>query len=202
MSGTSDVSVIPGCVLTSRHDQLAGFPLRFVQAKIGPADAAAAERAMRPEGQLLDFMVNFRFNFRRKDVDGAALGVFCVVTVKSFGHRLDFDDVEHAVAHDGAGQFLAVDETFGEQPVAIGPVFAADLLGRMRAVLLDDHDAERRALVDRLEHIGRLQRVAERRLVAVDDAALARPARRPPASTILARSFCIASAEASTPEWV
>ena len=54
-SGTSDVPVMPGWVLTSRQIDLAGAAGRVVVAEVGAADAAAAERPVRGERLALDF---------------------------------------------------------------------------------------------------------------------------------------------------
>src|ERR1700722_3728438 len=123
---------------------------------------------MRPERQLLDFMVNFRFNFRGNDVEGYSFGVFCVISVEGFRHRLDFDDVRRTVADDRAGQFLSSNESLGDQAVAVGPVLAADFLRRMRAVSLDDDDAEGGPFGYGLEHIRRRQDMTQRRVPAID----------------------------------
>src|SRR5580704_15808734 len=107
-------------------------------------------------------MVNFWFNFRRNDVNGASFRVFRVISIEGFRYRLDLDDVRRAVADHRASQFLSVNESLGEQAVAVGPILAADFLRWMRAVPLDDYDAQRGAFRDGLEHVGRRQDVAPR----------------------------------------
>ena len=52
--------------------------------------------------------------------------------------------------------------------VAVGPVVAPNFLRGMGAVLLDDDDAQGRTFVDGLEHIGRLQRMTMRGLMAIN----------------------------------
>src|SRR5271165_7125263 len=99
-------------------------------------------------------------------------GVFCVISVERFGNWLYFDDPEHPVPHRRAGQLLARDESFSQQRIAVRPVFPADLLRRMRAILLDDDNAEGRSLVDRFQHVRRLEDMAARGLMAIDRDAL------------------------------
>src|SRR5271156_5406275 len=100
-------------------------------------------------------MVNFRFNFRRNDVNGASFGVFRVISIERFRYRLDLDDVRRAVADHRASQFLSVHESLGEQAVAVGPILAADFLRWMRAVPLYYDDAEGGPFRDGLENIRR-----------------------------------------------
>ena len=98
----------------------------------------------------------------------AALGVFCVISVERFGNRLYLNDLKHPVASGGAGEFLACNESLGEQHIAIRPVLAPDFLRGMGPILFHDYDAEGRAFADGFQDIGRGQHVTARRLVAAD----------------------------------
>ena len=123
---------------------------------------------MRHEGQLLYILVNKFFKIRRKEVDRAALGVFCVIIVPAAVGGADLDYVIGLVADDGAGEFAPGDEALDQHFVAVGPVLARQLLRRMCVIGPHDDDAEGGALGDRLHHIGRRQHVPARRLAPVD----------------------------------
>src|SRR4030095_2154617 len=73
-SGTSDVAVMPGWVLTSSTMiRFCPFlPVRGVVAEIGAGDSAAAERLMRALGQAHGFLGHCRTELRRNDVLGPA----------------------------------------------------------------------------------------------------------------------------------
>ena len=131
----------------------------------------------------------------------SALGVFRVVVVEAVV-RNDFNHVERLVAAHPAGQLAAGDVALDHDDVAIGPVVGEELLRRVRRVVVDDEDAEARALVRRLHHIGRRHDVGPRPLRGGGpgrDSATGMPAAF---ITSLAFGLFMASAEASTPEWV
>ncbi len=94
---------------------------------------------------------------------GAAWGVFRLVVVKARG-RQDFDDVEGLLPHHRAGELLAGDERLAQHLFPERPIVPVELLGRMLVILLDDEDADARALRQRLDDVGSRQHVAFHRL--------------------------------------
>ena len=97
ISGTSDVSVIPGPRVDFETDQFAFIPAASVEMKVGASHSATAQRLMRPERELLGLMVNIRFKIFRWDMVRAAFGVICVVSSERFGSDIDFDGAERPV---------------------------------------------------------------------------------------------------------
>ncbi len=125
-SGSSEVGVRPGCVLTSSSTSRPGVRRRVVVAEIGARRAAAAERAMRRDRDL--HARGRRLSAcdpRRDDVARAAVGVFRLVVVEAVAG----DDLRHrerAVAHHADGELAAGDVLFHECCVAVAPA-ARDL---------------------------------------------------------------------------
>src|SRR6516225_7373367 len=131
---------------------------------------------------------------------GSAGNIFGLVVVKSY-RRHDFNHAERRIAHDGTGQLLAGNILFDDEALAIGPVLARELLRRMGMILAHDEDPDARAFRDRLDDVGRRQHVGFGHL---------EPRCHSPSGTgtsaarnrSLATSFCMASADAITPEWL
>ena len=93
---------------------------------------------------------------------GSARGVLGLVIVKAC-RRHDLDHAERLLAHDGAGQLLAGDVFFDDDPIAIRPILAIELLRRMGVIRRNDEYPDARALRDRLDHIRRRQQMSSRR---------------------------------------
>jgi len=96
---------------------------RNVIPEIRPAYAATTERPMRPERQLLNILVNISFKFRRKDVDGTALCIFCVIVLPAPVRSAYLYDIIGFLADDGAGQLAPGDVAFDQDLVSMGPIF-------------------------------------------------------------------------------
>jgi hypothetical protein len=104
---------------------------------------------------------------------GQPVGIFRRIIVESgLGPKLG--DHHRLVVENGDGQLPSLDERLREQPIEIVPRpgnVAADRR-TVIALLSDDRDADRRALVDRLEHIGPRDRVALEQALAPYDPTL------------------------------
>jgi hypothetical protein len=78
---------------------------------------------MRYEGQLLNILVNNFFKICRKDVDGTAFGVFCVIVVPAPVSRPYLYDIIGFFADDSASELAPGNEAFDENLSAVGPIF-------------------------------------------------------------------------------
>ena len=186
---------MPGWVLVSSRIE-PGEAARLVPAEVGAADAAAAERAVGAQRVVEAGRLDLGRDVGRDDVARAAGGVLGVVVVPAVGD--DVGDRQRPVAHHRRGQLAAGDVLLDHHHV--GHVVAE--LRRAVGALEHDVDADRGALVVRLHHVGRRHRVAPRaprRWQTSRPVGTGRPAA---AKIALARSLSMASAEASTPEWV
>src|SRR5579883_3023515 len=85
---------------------------------------------MRQQSQSSDLLVNIWFKWRRKKVFRASGSVFCFVIIE-LQCRHDLDDLQRLVAEHRTCQFLAGNEAFAQQALAIGPIVAGQLLGRV-----------------------------------------------------------------------
>ncbi len=131
----------------------------------------------------------------------AAGRVFGFVVVE-LGVGDDLDDAERLVAHHRAGQFLAGDEGLDQHALAELPVRPRQFLRRMLVVLAHDEDADAGAFGHRLDHVRRRQQMF---LAPLRGAITTMPPGTGTSaafSTVLAMSFCMATAEAITPECV
>ena len=83
MSGTSEVGVMPGWVLTSSSTSRPGSPSGVVVAQVGAADAAAAERAMGAQADVERLLIGALVDRRRHQMVAAAGRVFRRVVVEA-----------------------------------------------------------------------------------------------------------------------
>ena len=176
------------------------FALLVVPAEIGARRAAAAEQRVRARRHVHHRRGDLVGDLGRADMLGQPVGIFGVVIVEA-GLGLQLGHRQRLVAEHRDGQLAALDEGLGEKLVEMLPRardVAADRVAVI-AVVGDDRDPDRRALVDRLQH----ERTRDR-IVLVQ--ALARRRSRPPAcgcraarSTILVSSLSMAMTEVSSP---
>ena len=138
----------------------AGLALLVVPAEVGARRALAAEQPVRPRRHVHHRRGDLVGDFGRADVLGQAVGIFRVIIVEA-GLGLELGDRQRLVAEHRDGQLAALDERLGEQLVEMLPRafdVAADRVAVI-AVVGDDRDADRRAFVDRLQHIGPRHRI-------------------------------------------
>src|SRR5437899_12964460 len=87
---------------------------------------------MRQQSQSSDLLVNIWFKWRWKKVFRASGNVFCLVIIE-LHRRHDVDDVQRLVAQDRTDQFLAGDVTLAQLALAIRPITAGQVPGRIAA---------------------------------------------------------------------
>src|SRR6266436_9932049 len=92
---------------------------------------------MREQSQSSDLLVNIWFKWRWKKMFRASGSVFCLVIIE-LHRRHNLDDAQRVVAHDRTRQFLAGDVALAQQALAIRPIVASQLLGRVGMVLGHD----------------------------------------------------------------
>src|SRR5215471_7550274 len=107
---------------------------------------------MRQQSQSSDLLVNIRFKWRWKKVFRASGSVFRFIIVELHSWH-DLDDAQGFVAQDRTGQFLAGDVALAQQALAVSPIMAGQLLGRVRMVIGNDEHPDARALGDRLDDV-------------------------------------------------
>ena len=144
-----------------------------VPAEVGAACAAATEQPVRVKRNLHAAPGDLARHLRRADMLGQPLGIFGIVIVKA-ARRQQLGHGQRFVADHCGGQLASGDERLGEQVIEFlpGPFdIAADRVAVI-AALGDDRDTDRRALVDRLQHIRPRHRVSRKKTLAVDDNAV------------------------------
>ena len=108
----------------------------------------------------------------RADMLGHALGIFGVIVIET-ALGLQFGNSQRAVADHCGGQLTPPDKGFGEQLVKLLPRpcdIASDRIALI-AARRHDSDTDRRPFIDRLQHIGARQRIAEIQAFGLHDMA-------------------------------
>ena len=157
--------VMPGWVLTSSRIEARPRPARRPSGNRS-ASAPAAEQRGAPRSAIASAASrDLVGDVGRADMLGQPVGIFGVVIVEA-GLGLELGHRQRLVAEHRDGQLAAADEGLGEQPLELLPR-ALRRRGRSDRrncrSSRDDRDADRRALVDRLQHIGPRQRIGLRR---------------------------------------
>ena len=99
-----------------------------------------------------------------------SFGIFGVEIVEA-ALGLEFGDHQGLIAQHRGGQLAPADIWFGQQVIEFLPRPFGVLADRVAVIALggDDRHADRRALVDRLQHIRPFQRIAFENLGTLDD---------------------------------
>src|SRR6266851_5325421 len=100
---------------------------------------------MRQPSQSSDLLVNIWFKWRWKKMFRTSGSVFCFIIVE-LHRRHDLDDAQRVVAQDRTCQFFAGDVALAQQALAIRPIVAGQLLGRVGMVLGHDEHPDAGAL--------------------------------------------------------
>src|SRR6185437_13211648 len=113
-----------GLRIDLQYDELSSATRTIVVTEVRAADPPASQCPVRPEGPLLNILVNILFKICRKHMNRTTPGIFGTVVVPASVGSFYLNDIIGFIADHRTGEFTSADIMFDQNLVAVSPVRA------------------------------------------------------------------------------